>query len=365
LIFFDARLSFNENQSCAACHDATSGWTGPQSGVNAQGAVYEGSIAGRFGNRRPPSSAYATLSPVLHLALEKNDALFVGGNFGDGRATGERLASPSAEQALGPFLNPLEQALATPGDVVSRICAGPYTEQFTAVWGTDLCDPANVTRAYDAVGLSVAAFEGSAESNAFTSKFDSYMRGVARLTHEEQQGLRLFKGKAKCAGCHVLDGGPNGEALFTDFTYDNIGVPKNPVNPFYAGSPAFVDLGLGGFLTTRSDYQAWAGANLGKQKVPTLRNVDLRPWEGFVKAYGHNGYFKTLAGIVHFYNTRDVLPVCPGPYTEAQALAAACWPSPEVAENVNRDELGDLHLTWKQEQAIVAFLTALSDGYQH
>ncbi len=99
--------------------------------------------------------------------------------------------------------------------------------------------------------------------------------------------------------------------------------------------------------------------------MPTLRNVDLRPWEGFVKAYGHNGYFKTLAGIVHFYNTRDVLPVCPGPYTEAQALAAACWPSPEVAENVNRDELGDLHLTWKQEQAIVAFLTALSDGYQH
>src|SRR6266540_2858116 len=301
LIFFDARLSFNQNQSCASCHDPTSGWTGPQWSVNAQGAVFEGSIAGRFGNRRPPSSAYATLSPVLHLALEKNDALFVGGNFWDGRATGERLASPSAEQALGPFLNPLEQALATPGDVVSRICAGPYTEQFTAVWGTDLCDPANVTRAYDAVGLSVAAFEGSAESNAFTSKFDSYMRGVARLTHEEQQGLRLFKGKAKCAGCHVLDGGSNGEALFTDFTFDNIGVPKNPENPFYGMPPQFnpagaawLDPGLGGFLATRPEFQGMAAENLGKQKVPTLRNLDLRPSPEFVKAYGHNGYFKTL-----------------------------------------------------------------------
>src|SRR6266540_3965889 len=133
LIFFDARLSFNQNQSCASCHDPTSGWTGPQSVVNAAGAVYEGSIAGRFGNRKPPSSAYATLSPVFHLAVERKDALFVGGNFWDGRATGEQLGNPAADQALGPFLNPLEQALATPGDVVTTICTGPYVSQFTAV----------------------------------------------------------------------------------------------------------------------------------------------------------------------------------------------------------------------------------------
>ena len=45
---------------------------------------------------------------------------------------------------------------------------------------------------------------------------------------------------------------------------------------------------------------------MGKHKVPTLRNVDLRPSQEVVKAYGHNGYFKILEGIVHFYNTRDV-----------------------------------------------------------
>ena len=136
---------------------------------------------------------------------------------------------------------------------------------------------------------------------------------------------------------------------------------RNPVfNPL--GSD-WVDLGLGGFLSTRGDYDDFASENVGKQKVPTLRNVDLRPYPGFVKAYGHNGYFKSLEGIVHFYNTRDVLDECPGSYTEAQALAANCWPPPEVADNVNSDELGDLGLSPDEEAAIVAFLKTLSDGY--
>ncbi len=85
--------------------------------------------------------------------------------------------------------------------------------------------------------------------------------------------------------------------------------------------------------------------------------------DGFVKAFGHNGYFKSLEGIVHFYNTRDVKDVCPDPYTEAEARAANCWPAPEVAENVNTAELGDLGLTPKEEAAIVAFLKTLSDGF--
>ena len=83
-----------------------------------------------------------------------------------------------------------------------------------------------------------------------------------------------------------------------------------------------------------------------------------------MKAYGHNGYFKTLEGIVHFYNTRDVKPECPGPYTEAEAIAADCWPPPEVPETVNTGELGNLRLTAEEEAAIVAFLKTLSDGYE-
>ena len=81
---------------------------------------------------------------------------------------------------------------------------------------------------------------------------------------------------------------------------------------------------------------------LGKQKVPTLRNVDLRPTKHFIKAYAHNGYFKSLEEIVHFYNTRDV----PG----------AGWPPPEVAANINTTEMGNLGLNHGEELAIVAFL---------
>ena len=103
---------------------------------------------------------------------------------------------------------------------------------------------------------------------------------------------------------------------------------------------------------------------MGKQKLPALRNVDKRPGPGFAKAYGHNGYFKSLKGIVNFYNTRDVKPQCPDPFTtEAAALAHGCWPVPEVADNVNTDELGNLDLSPDEEDAIVAFMMTLSDGY--
>ena len=370
-IFFDETLSFNSNQSCAACHAPEAGWTGPDSAINEAGTVYEGSITGRFGNRKPPSSAYATPSPILHFVIEKKQALFIGGNFWDGRATGERLGNPAADQALGPFLNPLEQALLSPTDVVAKVCGGSYDALFKQVCGSDICNPSEVSAAYDCIGLSVAAYEASPDSNAYSSKYDYYLKGLVGLTKEEKKGLNLFKSKGKCAKCHVLNPGPNGEPpLLTDFTYDNLGVPRNPDNPFYtqtAFNPSgykWIDTGLGGFLLARADYQQYAAANTGKQKVPTLRNVDKRTDEWFVKAYGHNGYFKSLKGIVHFYNTRDAKPACAEAFTtEADALAQNCWPAPEVPVNMNTAELGNLHLTEDQEEAIVAFLTTLSDGY--
>ena len=160
--------------------------------------------------------------------------------------------------------------------------------------------------------------------------------------------MDLFNGKAKCANCHAAP-------LFTDFTYDNLGVPRNPLNPFYhepewnPDGANWVDTGLGGFLEAAGYAQSIYEAEWGKQKVPTLRNVDLRPDKKFVKAYSHNGYFKSLEEIVHFYNTRDV----PG----------AGWPAPEVADNINTTEMGNLGLNRGEELAIVAFLKTLSDGY--
>lgn len=372
-LFFDQNLSVNNNQSCATCHAPEAGWTGPDSDVNVTTAVYPGSNPDLFGNRKPPSAAYATQSPVLHFVIDKKDALFIGGNFWDGRATGERLGNPAADQAQGPFLNPLEQALLTPADVVSRVCASSYADLFKQVWGNQMCAAGYEDAAYDAIALSIAAYEGSPEVNAFSSKFDLTFTGKVKLTKLEQQGYALFRGKGKCHNCHTGNGQ---QPLFTDYTFDNLGVPRNPDNPFYeniAFNPAgydWVDYGLGEFLQTRADYELYAAANMGKQKVPTLRNVGKNACEAdptkpdcIIKAYGHNGYFKSLAGIVHFYNTRDLLPVCPGSYTEADALAANCWPAPEVAMNINVAELGNLGLTAQEEAAIVAFLLTLSDGY--
>ncbi|ANA40456.1 cytochrome C [Geobacter anodireducens] len=384
-IFFDTNLSINGNQSCADCHAPEAGWTGPTSEVNAHGAVYEGSIAGRFGNRKPPSSAYATTAPILKY-IRQGGGMFVGGNFWDGRATGEKLGNPAADQAQGPFLNPLEQALPDSACVVHRVCTATYGTAMDAVWpgscaiawpadvdtacategafvNLDAPNRAKSNLAYDYIALAIAAYEGSAESNAFTSKYDAFLAGKAFLTPEERRGLALFNGKGKCARCHVNTGK---KPLFTDYTYDNLGVPRNVENPFYQSTfnplgAAWIDLGLGGFLESRIDYSRFAKANLGKHKVPTLRNVDKKAAPDVVKAFGHNGYFKSLKEIVHFYNTRDVLPTCaPGSPGEK----VTCWPLPELALNMNTAELGNLKLSDAEEDALVAFMKTLTDGYQ-
>ncbi len=384
-IFFDKTLSIKSNQSCASCHDPEAGWAGPDSEINAHGAAYKGSIEIRFGDRKPPTSAYAAVSPILQ--FDKKDEHFIGGNFWDGRATGEKLGNAAADQAQGPFLNPVEQALPDPLCVVYRVCSANYSYSMESVYPGE-CDVAwpmgldinkiceeggviilpekeknKVDKAFNAIALAIAAFEASPEVNPFTSKFDYYLKGMAELTKEEKKGLDLFNKKGKCADCHISEGA---KPLFTDFTYDNLGVPVNPENPSYLANSAFIDKGLGGFLEKKDNPRAWqtlAHENMGKHKVPTLRNIDKRPSETFIKAYMHNGYFKTLKGVVHFYNARDKKPSCSGPVTEFEAIAADCWPGAEVKDNVNKDELGDLGLTDEEEDAIVAFMKTLSDGY--
>ncbi len=354
LIYFDANLSEPPGQACAACHAPEVGFTGPSAFVNATTAVYPGAIPSRFGNRKPPSAAYAFDAPIF--GYDTATGLFVGGNFWDGRATGEKLGNPAADQAQGPFLNPLEQNNPSAAAVVAKVCASHYAPLFLLAWGRDACD--DPVLAYDRIALSIAAYEGSPEVTAFSSRYDLWLGGRGSLSARELRGLALFEGKAKCALCHV-------PPLFTDYTFDNLGVPRNPANPFYwelqwnpAGSD-WVDPGLGGFLATRTEWADQALANMGKQKVPTVRNVDKRPYPGFAKAFAHNGYFKSLEAIVHFYNTRDVLPVCaagdPGEGT-------TCWPPAEEPATVNTTELGNLGLTADEEGDLVAFMAALTDG---
>lgn len=347
-LYFD-KISSPNSMACADCHKASVGFTGPVVGFNIHGSVYRGADAQNFGDRKPPSAAYATYAEVLHLDEE---GTFEGGMFWDGRATGERLGNPAAEQALGPFLNPAEHNLKTKLEVLQKIAKSNYISMWEEVWGNAFSlESADVDKIYDQVGLAIAAYEGSGEVNQFSSKFDYVMKGQAEFTQQEAWGYELFKGKGKCDLCHPSTSDDDEKKiLFTDYTYDNLGVPKNPRNPVYMYNPEFVDQGLGGFLATVDKWKEYADDNRGKHKVPTLRNVDKRPGIGFTKAYTHNGYFKSLKEVVHFYNTRD--------------LPGAPWPPAEYSENINRGELGNLGLTDAEEDAIVAFMTTLSDGYQ-
>ncbi len=387
-LFFD-KISDPPWVSCASCHTPEVGWTGRIAGINLHGAVYRGAEPQRFGDRKPPSTAYATFSPIFHF----DGTEFVGGNFWDGRATGERLGNPAADQALGPFLNPVEQNMPSIQAVCEEVADSKYDDLFEEVWGPGSLDCSNtgVEATYDRIGLSIAAYEASSEVSPFSSKYDTYWAacldagndpddcGLAEgdkavldptgiLNDQEFDGLIEFG--EYCSVCHVSHvPGPEGlPPLFTDFTFENIGVPKNLENPFYEmdevflddGSPInplgadFIDFGLGAFLRSRAEWADMAYENDGKHKVPTVRNVDQRPGNGFPKAYMHNGTLKSLEEVVHFYNTRDV--------------PAENWPPPEVDRNVNRDilegvPLGDLQLDAEAEAAIVAFLKTLNDGF--
>jgi cytochrome c peroxidase len=371
-IFFDISLSEPTGQACSTCHAPDAGWAGPDSDLNAKGSVYEGAFEGRFGNRRPPTAAYAGDSPVLHI---DDEGTFVGGMFWDGRASGEELDDPLAEQAMGPFLNPLEQNNADEKSVVTLVRESSYANLFKKVWGPDsLNADQDIHATFVKIARSIAAFERSAEVNPFNSKFDEFWYNAKSkgldvenidesnwkkyrklgLEEEELRGLMLFNTTGLCAECHVLTSVNGKPPVFTDFTYDNLGVPKNPDNPFYTMAKKWnpdgkdwIDKGLGGYLEGTEKYKDHAAENYGKHKVPTLRNVELRPTEGFIKAYMHNGFFTTLKEVVNFYNTRDA--------------EGATWAPPEVSDNVNEDELGDLGLTPEEEDAIVLFMKTLSD----
>lgn len=328
-LFFETALSDPPGQGCVACHDPEAAFADPEHGL----PVSRGAHGDRFGNRNDQPAAYAGFAPPLH--KDPEEGIWVGGLFWDGRA------NSLEEQAQGPPLNPLEMANADTASIVAKLRELPYAAEFDAVYGAGALT--DVHGAYDAMARAIAAFERSERFNPFDSKYDLYLRGEAELTPQEQRGLALFvaEDKGNCAACHPhlpsADGTP---PLFTDYTYDNLGTPRNPALPFYAldaglnpDGYAWIDVGL---AATVND-----SAERGKFRVPTLRNVAV------TGPYMHNGVFDTLFEVVAFYNTRDVAP----------------WPAPEVAETVNKEELGDLGLTTQEMDDLVAFMGTLTDGW--
>jgi cytochrome c peroxidase len=337
-IYFDSALSAPPGQSCASCHQPPAGFADPDRSL----AVSRGAIRSRTGFRNAPTASYAKFIPPLQYDAE--GGTYFGGLFWDGRV------NSLAEQAQFPFLNPVEMHNPDQAAVVAKVRSAKYASLFRKLFGVNSLKPDNAAAAYQQITEAIAAFEQTPAFSPFTSKFDYYLKGKAQLTKREANGLALFNGKANCFACHpseAADGQPG--PMFTDFTYDNIGIPKNWNVPFLKLPPNlnpdgtnFVDFGLAN--TVAKFDPDHAADEAGKFRVSTLRNLAL------TAPYGHNGYFKTIKDIVRFYNTRDV--------------PEAGWPEGEVPETVNHDELGDLGLTNSEEDDLVLFLKTLTDGYR-
>ncbi|WP_394753220.1 cytochrome-c peroxidase [Crenothrix sp.] len=424
-VFFDKISTPEDQQSCASCHDPAKGWILPDSAINKTTVVAPGAKPKRLGSIKPPSNAYASFSPPFRpLVGVPFIPPWEGGNFWDGRAEGcgkengpncqigisgtfsatitladlgthteyAKFLGPTADQALNPFPNLVEQNIR-----VRRVCQivkdAKYGYLYQQAFGERLdckAQPANnppFLTSYKRIAVALAAWQSSVDVNSFSSKRDVALNNDADgkfpldgLTAKENLGHDLFYStfgplvgnatkRAHCVVCHngvpqdqAAD--PRGETpkqLYTDNRYHHIGVPYNREIP-EDGTRNAAPLAKGAKQGLKGHVN---GVEAGEFRTPTLRNVAKAP-NGFVKAYTHNGWFKSLESLVHFYNTRDVLVKCEAlgitNATEKQALQNNCWPTAEFTNQAGV-VVGNLGLTNGEEAALVAYLKTLTDTH--
>jgi cytochrome c peroxidase len=428
-IFFDEISIPGNKQACASCHDPAKGWILPDSTINSSTVVAPGAKPHALGSLKPPSNAYASFSPPFRPFPNPFIPPWEGGNFWDGRAEGcgatsgpcpqgngavsetitlsdlpvskqaayQQYLGPTADQALNPFPNDVEQDIREQ-NVCQRVKTAKYKDLYDQAFGEAIdCspnpkdDPAYRT-SFKRLAVALAAWQASEDVVPFDSKRDEALIQdpkfpLVGFTDEENFGHDLFYGlndtgkntggpnngpkQARCNACH--NGVPQGEPadstgerlhqLYTDNRYHHIGVPFNREIP---GVAKGAKPGLAAHVTNVAP---------GQFKTPTLRNVAKGLSPGFTKAYTHNGWFKSLESLVHFYNTRDVLVKCEARgitnATEKEALQNNCWPAPEFP-NPASGVIGNLGLSHgigpnavpnSEEAALVAYLKTLIDQH--
>ena len=375
-IFEDPGLSEPPGVACASCHEATSAYRGNNGSTIP--AIAKGSRAEVFGVRKTPSLGYMAYSPDFSFASLPNDVtgkletVPVGGQFWDGRAVDQE------RQVEGPLFNPREMNLPDKAEFIRRVRASPYASLAQAVYGDTVFDDA---KAFEKLASAVAGYEASPRFKPFTSKFDDWLEGRATFTEEERRGYQAFidPKRGNCLSCHA--GGESSEHeekttgqksplsrnprnwLFTDFTYDVLGAPRNPAIPDNA-DPTHFDLGF----CQRPDADSIAPPDVnvaslcGAFKTPSLRNVAV------AGPYFHNGALATLRDAVAFYFTRDTNPERWYPRNANGDVAKFNDLPPEFWKNVNVEQppynrkSGETAVELDQEiDDIVAFLKTLTD----
>jgi cytochrome c peroxidase len=349
LIFSDVSLSASGQQACSSCHAAEQGHAPPNSLPAQPGGV----LLELQGQRNAPSLRYLSDNQAFRFAA---DGTPTGGFFWDGRA------SSLQDQAGEPLLNPLEMANASVTDLVGRLSRTRYAAQFQQLFGADIFSRPTEALARATLALQQYQLE-DADFRPYSSKYDAFLRGTAGLSAAEQRGLALFNSpdKGNCAACHPSARGSDGSLpLFTDFSYDNLGVPRNPALRQNA-DPTYFDLGLcarpDGSLAARTDL-------CGAFKVPSLRNVALRG------AYFHNGRFTSLKETLSFYVQRDTQPEKWYPQRADGTLDKFNDLPPALRANVNTSEVPynrqpgqAAALSDAEIDDVVTFLATLSDGF--
>ena len=219
-VFFDRNLSRPRGkQACASCHDAASGWVLPLAAVNRTTVVAPGAQPGAVGSLKTPPNAYSFLRPDFRFDNSVPFvAPFVGGNFWDGRAEGcfsgspscpvpqatgdvsahiglsdlppskqgayAKFLGPTADQALNPFPNPVEQNIPV-DDVCREVQFARYGVLYRLAFGERIdCGAIPVTpeadrpalTSFKRIAVAIAAWQASREVNSFSSKRDLALR---------------------------------------------------------------------------------------------------------------------------------------------------------------------------------------------
>lgn len=348
MIFKDISLSASGKQSCASCHSPEHAHAQP----NSLAVQFGGPNLDQPGMRAVPSLRYLAATPAFGVDEEGTPS---GGFNRDGSA------ATLAAQAERPLLAANEMANLTRAAVVEKLRRAAYAPAFRQLYGDKSLDDVEI--AFVRLSEALQSYQREApEFHPFDSKYDAYLAGKTELSDAEARGLKLFNDEKRgnCAACHPSarseDGSP---PLFTDFTYDALGVARNKAIAANA-DPAHVDLGL-----CKSGLQGRAAqpSACGKFKVPTLRNVATR------KVFFHNGQITSLREAVAFYISRDTrpqdwYPTVNGKVRKFDDLPAAYHRNVNVEEVPYDRKLGEKPSLSEQEvDDLVAFLNTLNDGY--
>jgi cytochrome c peroxidase len=383
-LFFDPSMSASGRQSCASCHSPAHAY-GPPNNLAAQ---FGGPNMTLQGYRPPPSLMYLHRQPNFSIgpdAGENDDPVNLdqlatqnanvqkaqktagaapatqemvpqGGMFWDGRV------DTLQQQASGPMLNPVEMANTSIDEVAQKLQTPAYRNIFMQLFGPNIFKDSRLAVAEAMFAIGRYQFEDPS-FHPYTSKYDYWLEGKARLSQTELRGLRLFNdpSKANCAGCHLSKPSRDGFApMFTDFQYEALGAPRNMA---LSGNkdPHFFDMGIcGPFRTDLKDQTQYCGMFL----TPTLRNSATR------QVFFHNGVYHTLDQVMTFYNVRNTDPAkiyprgADGKIDKYNDIPPAYQANVDVADAPFDRKFGDKPAMTDQEMRdIIAFLHTLNDGY--